>query len=771
MSGLVDDVAVYAGALSVSHIEAIAAGGLPEADTTLNLVTIPGVVVSSSSYYELEGGFPPSRAIDGNLDTSWFAAEQDAANLGTTPYVELLFPRRGLVTQVNIRGNRQWADDYDIFAGRIDLFGDDGEILFTADVDLTGLFGDVDFKLPTPQPNVRTVRFTSTSDESIEPGFAELEVWGNFHHGFDPQVPKWDKANPPAPKLTLSEEDMKYGAQAVSISADGDMADWADLEFKSKIPFEKGGELVLFEEYGGGTWSGPADHSSAVAFAWDAENLYVGIVITDDTHQNPGDGWNGDLVQMVFANAAQDTVTHLYNYGLSDAGDVVIHNEKGPGGTVASITRDDDATTTLYELKFPAASLGLDAFEGGMSIGIGVCVNDGDTQDGQSGQKGWSGWGPYAAVYGKTASATGLVSLVIPNLSAKPGVVVSSSSSYAGYPASRAIDGNLATSWFAADNDAANLGTTPYVEVVLPNLAIVNQVNIRGNREWPGYDIFAGRIDLFGDDGEILFTTDVEKTGQFYDVDFVLPKPQADVRTVRFTSTSDESIEPGFAELEVFGIFQGAVPPPEPSPNLSTKPGVVVSSSSSYAGYPASRAIDGNLATSWFAADNDAANLGTTPYVEVVLPSLATVNQINIRGNREWAKYDIFAGRIDLFGDDGEILFTADVEKTGQFYDVDFVLPTPQADVRTVRFTSTDDESIEPGLAELEVFGAFQDEVPPAPPTLSIVNNGDGTVTVTFEGKLQAAASVNGPWEDVEGATSPLTLQPDQPATFARAVK
>jgi hypothetical protein len=43
---------------------------------------------------------------------------------------------------------------------------------------------------------------------------------------------------------------------------------------------------------------------------------------------------------------------------------------------------------------------------------VGLCINDGDTQDGQSGQKGWSGWGPYAAVYGKTASATGLVNLV-----------------------------------------------------------------------------------------------------------------------------------------------------------------------------------------------------------------------------------------------------------------------------------------------------------------------------------------------------------------------
>ena len=214
-----------------------------------------------------------------------------------------------------------------------------------------------------------------------------------------------------AQELSLSEADMQYDAQGASITADGDASDWADAEFKSQIPFEKGGELVLFEEFSGGTWSGPADHSSAVAFAWDAENLYLGIVVTDDTHQNGGAAWNGDSAQIVFANAAQDTVTHLYNYGMAD-GEVIIHNEKGPGDTVASITRDDDTTTTLYELVFPAASLGLDAYESGMSIGVGVCVNDGDTEDGQGGQKGWSGWGPYAAVYGKTASATGLVTLV-----------------------------------------------------------------------------------------------------------------------------------------------------------------------------------------------------------------------------------------------------------------------------------------------------------------------------------------------------------------------
>ena len=58
-----------------------------------------------------------------------------------------------------------------------------------------------------------------------------------------------------------------------------------------------------------------------------------------------------------------------------------------------------------------------------------------------------------------------------------------------------------------------------------------------------------------------------------------------------------------------------------------------------------------------------------------------------------------------------------------------------------------------------------------AAPALSIVNNGDGSVTVTFEGKLQAANSVNGPWADVEGAVSPLTIPSDQAAQFGRAVK
>ena len=56
------------------------------------------------------------------------------------------------------------------------------------------------------------------------------------------------------------------------------------------------------------------------------------------------------------------------------------------------------------------------------------------------------------------------------------------------------------------------------------------------------------------------------------------------------------------------------------------------------------------------------------------------------------------------------------------------------------------------------------------PPTISVVRNDDDTVTVTFDGTLQAAPTVNGPWQDIQGE-SPIKLTPDQAQQFGRAVK
>ena len=59
----------------------------------------------------------------------------------------------------------------------------------------------------------------------------------------------------------------------------------------------------------GGHWDGAIDQSTALSFAWDFQNFYLGIKVVDDTHQlNGNSGWNGDSVQVVFANDAQDQI-------------------------------------------------------------------------------------------------------------------------------------------------------------------------------------------------------------------------------------------------------------------------------------------------------------------------------------------------------------------------------------------------------------------------------------------------------------------------------
>jgi hypothetical protein len=72
-------------------------------------------------------------------------------------------------------------------------------------------------------------------------------------------------------------------------------------------------------------------------------------------------------------------------------------------------------------------------------------------------------------------------------------------------------------------------------------------------------------------------------------------------------------------------------------------------------------------------------------------------------------------------------------------------------------------------IAEIELLGTAVGGGGADGPALSVVNNGDGTVTITFEGTLQSAPTVNGPWENVD-APSPLTIPSDQAQQYGRAV-
>jgi hypothetical protein len=214
------------------------------------------------------------------------------------------------------------------------------------------------------------------------------------------------------------------------IVLDGDLSEWrgamllADPRFA--IPKGSGdeGELVFFEEYAGGTWTGPDDQTSAVQVVYDDDNVYFGFTVTDDYHENAANSaWNGDSVQLMIANDARDTQIALYNYALggieNETGDVIVMHEAGPATgadaaqTEAVIVRNSETKRTYYEIKLPKETLGLEELKGGVRFGLGMAINDGDEDT--PGQKGWGGLGAHSIVFGKSPTETALVTLATSN--------------------------------------------------------------------------------------------------------------------------------------------------------------------------------------------------------------------------------------------------------------------------------------------------------------------------------------------------------------------
>ena len=203
------------------------------------------------------------------------------------------------------------------------------------------------------------------------------------------------------------------------IVVDGDLSEWASANTVANPMFAipkgsaGGGQYVVFEPYDGGVWTGPEDQSTSLQVVFDDNNVYVGLTVTDDYHENAANSpWNGDSAQVMIANASRDAQVALYNYALGGVegalGNVIIQHEAGPGGTNAVITRNGNLTT--YEIMLPKESLAIAALDAGVQFGLGMAVNDGD-QD-TPGQKGWGGLGAHALVFGKTPSETALVTLV-----------------------------------------------------------------------------------------------------------------------------------------------------------------------------------------------------------------------------------------------------------------------------------------------------------------------------------------------------------------------
>ena len=132
---------------------------------------------------------------------------------------------------------------------------------------------------------------------------------------------------------------------------DGNLSEWsgvpilADPKFSIPKGSGSGGTYVLFEEYAGGTWTGPDDQTSAVQVTYDVDNVYFGFVVTDDYHENSANSaWNGDSIQLMIASADRTAQVALYNYALGGIetalGSVIVMHEAGPGGTSLPLQSD-----------------------------------------------------------------------------------------------------------------------------------------------------------------------------------------------------------------------------------------------------------------------------------------------------------------------------------------------------------------------------------------------------------------------------------------------
>jgi hypothetical protein len=129
-----------------------------------------------------------------------------------------------------------------------------------------------------------------------------------------------------------------------------------------------------------------------------------------------------------------------------------------------------------------------------------------------------------------------------------------------------------------------------------------------------------------------------------------------------------------------------------------------LSASSSYPNFRLDRLIDGKAETSWFSANNDSVAQGGTPYVEITFPEDVKVNRVTVLGNREpdhLEGYSVLSGRIEFRDKEGKKLWTAKAKGAGDKFDFDFRPKEAVEKVRSIRFTSLEDQGDQNGSGDV----------------------------------------------------------------------
>jgi acetyl esterase/lipase len=147
-------------------------------------------------------------------------------------------------------------------------------------------------------------------------------------------------------------------------------------------------------------WRGEQDISATGSLAWDEDNLYLGVEVIDDKHEQsaPGDAiWSGDSIQIGIGIANTDGTVpseyHELGVARGNAGNLLKWRWLTPRGfnindaleLKYAVSRSD--STTSYELAIPWRELSHDInhVKQGMKLKFSLLVNDNDGE----GRRGW----------------------------------------------------------------------------------------------------------------------------------------------------------------------------------------------------------------------------------------------------------------------------------------------------------------------------------------------------------------------------------------------
>ena len=306
------------------------------------------LALAGSASMSSEGwGGSPTRATDGDTSTSWGEASCTHTQNGEPEW-----------WQVDL------GDTYSLFAfnlyHRTDCCQDrlvGAHIWLSAGADYTSDAIECAASTDggnTDQPETGTCggargQFVTVQHSSDYITICEFEVSGtapatppqNIITGWAPVQQSQDQID----ARGIENGDLRYDVVSATITLDAMLDDWAGVPILARTPFRRGGTVgedangatgggawCEFDECNGGIHAGIADQSMAFALAWDTGALHLGVKAVDGIHQNPGDGWNDDTLQIAFTNAARDALSGemiLYNYGFSDE-DGTMHHEDRP---------------------------------------------------------------------------------------------------------------------------------------------------------------------------------------------------------------------------------------------------------------------------------------------------------------------------------------------------------------------------------------------------------------------------------------------------------